>query len=97
MTYQAPSSGRCWRRSRGRRSCSSRRSSRSLFTWACSSFLQTPSTQTITLLPSFFVSEFSDDQTKVVASAVITAIPETIAYLCLQRLFERGLTAGALK
>jgi raffinose/stachyose/melibiose transport system permease protein len=60
-------------------------------------FLQTPSTQTITLLPSFFVSEFSDDQTKVVASAVITAVPEIIAYLCLQRLFERGLTAGALK
>jgi raffinose/stachyose/melibiose transport system permease protein len=60
-------------------------------------FLQTPSTQTITLLPSFFVSEFSDDQTKVVASAVITAIPEVVAYLCLQRLFERGLTAGALK
>ncbi len=60
-------------------------------------FLQTPSTQTITLLPSFFVSEFSDDQTKVVASAVLTAIPEIIAYLCLQRLFERGLTAGALK
>ena len=54
-------------------------------------------TETITLLPSFFVSEFSDDQTKVVASAVITAIPEIVAYLCLQRLFERGLTAGALK
>lgn len=60
-------------------------------------FLQTPSVQTITLLPQFFVSEFSDDQTKVVASAVITAIPEVVAYLCLQRLFERGLTAGALK
>jgi raffinose/stachyose/melibiose transport system permease protein len=60
-------------------------------------FLQTSATETITLLPSYFVSEFSDDQTKVVASAVITAIPEVIAYLCLQRLFERGLTAGALK
>jgi multiple sugar transport system permease protein/raffinose/stachyose/melibiose transport system permease protein len=60
-------------------------------------FLQTPGTETITLLPSFFVSEFSDDQTKVAASAVITAIPEVIAYLSLQRLFERGLTAGALK
>src|SRR5579872_7261186 len=60
-------------------------------------FLQTPGTETITLLPSFFVSEFSDDQTKVAASAVITAIPEIIAYLSLQRLFERGLTAGALK
>jgi raffinose/stachyose/melibiose transport system permease protein len=60
-------------------------------------FLQTPATETITLLPSFFVSEFSDDQTKVAAASVITAIPEIIAYLCLQRLFERGLTAGALK
>jgi raffinose/stachyose/melibiose transport system permease protein len=60
-------------------------------------FLQSPSTQTITLLPSFFVSEFNNDQTKVAASAVITAIPEIVAYLCLQRLFERGLTAGALK
>lgn len=60
-------------------------------------FLQTPGSQTITLLPSFFVSEFNDDQTKVAASAVITAIPEIVAYLCLQGLFERGLTAGALK
>lgn len=60
-------------------------------------FLQTPATQTVTLLPQFFISEFSDDQTKVVASAVISAIPEVLAYLCLQRLFERGLTAGALK
>lgn len=60
-------------------------------------FLQTPSSETITLLPSYFVSEFSDDQTKVAASAVITAIPEILAYLCLQRFFERGLTAGALK
>jgi raffinose/stachyose/melibiose transport system permease protein len=60
-------------------------------------FLQSPATETITLLPSFFVSEFSNDQTKVAAAAVITAIPEVIAYLCLQRLFERGLTAGALK
>jgi raffinose/stachyose/melibiose transport system permease protein len=60
-------------------------------------FLQTPATQTITLLPSFFVSQFNNDQTKVAATAVITAVPEIVAYLCLQRLFERGLTAGALK
>jgi raffinose/stachyose/melibiose transport system permease protein len=60
-------------------------------------FLQTPATQTITLLPYYFISQFNDDQTKVAASAVITAIPEITAYLCLQGLFERGLTAGALK
>ncbi len=60
-------------------------------------FLVDPTTQTITQLPQFFVGQFSNDQTKVLASAVITAIPEVVAYLCLQRLFERGLSAGALK
>jgi ABC-type glycerol-3-phosphate transport system permease component len=49
------------------------------------------------MLPQFFVGQFSNDQTKVLAAAVITAIPEIVAYLCLQRLFERGLSAGALK
>jgi multiple sugar transport system permease protein/raffinose/stachyose/melibiose transport system permease protein len=60
-------------------------------------FLQSTAMQTITLVPSFFVGEFSNDQTKILASAVITAIPEIVAYLCLQGLFERGLSAGAIK
>ncbi|WP_394552802.1 carbohydrate ABC transporter permease [Agromyces sp. MMS24-JH15] len=60
-------------------------------------FLQDPAKQTITLLPSYFIGQFSHDQTKVLASAVITAIPVVVAYLCLQRLFERGLAAGAIK
>lgn len=60
-------------------------------------FLQDPALQTVTLVPSFFVGEFNNDQTKVVAAAVVTAIPEIGAYLLLQRLFERGLSAGALK
>lgn len=60
-------------------------------------FLQDPTTETITLIPQYFVGEFNNDQTKVLASAVITAFPEVVAYLLLQRLFERGLSAGALK
>lgn len=60
-------------------------------------FMQATSMQTITLVPQFFVGEFNDDQTKILASAVVTAIPEIVAYLALQRLFERGLTAGAVK
>ncbi|HTW97593.1 MAG TPA: carbohydrate ABC transporter permease, partial [Acidimicrobiales bacterium] len=60
-------------------------------------FEQATSMQTITLVPQFFIGEFNDDQTKILASAVVTAIPEIVAYLGLQRLFERGLTAGALK
>jgi raffinose/stachyose/melibiose transport system permease protein len=60
-------------------------------------FLQTPDLQTITQVPDFFIGEFNNDQTKILAAAVITAIPEVLAYLLLQRLFERGLSAGALK
>ncbi|MEO8906452.1 MAG: carbohydrate ABC transporter permease [Microbacteriaceae bacterium] len=60
-------------------------------------FLQSQDMQTITLVPQFFIGEFSNDQTKILASAVLTAIPEVVAYLCLQGLFERGLSAGAIK
>jgi raffinose/stachyose/melibiose transport system permease protein len=60
-------------------------------------FLQSQDRQTITLIPSFFIGQFSNDQTKILASAVLTAIPEVVAYLSLQRLFERGLSAGAIK
>lgn len=60
-------------------------------------FLQSQAHQTITLVPQFFQGEFSNDQTKILASAVITALPEVLAYLFLQRLFERGLSAGAIK
>jgi len=59
--------------------------------------IQDPGKQTITLLPQYFVSQFSNDQTKVLAAAVITSIPMIVTYLCLQRLFERGLAAGAVK
>ncbi len=60
-------------------------------------FLQSTSMQTITLVPQYFAGEFSNDQTKILAAAVITAIPEVVAYLCLQGLFERGLSSGAIK
>jgi raffinose/stachyose/melibiose transport system permease protein len=60
-------------------------------------FLQTPDQQTITLVPSFFVGQYNNDQTKVLAAAVLTGLPVVIAYIALQRFFERGLAAGALK
>ncbi|MFD1716265.1 carbohydrate ABC transporter permease [Georgenia deserti] len=60
-------------------------------------FLQDASHQTITQLPLFFVGEFSNDQTKVLAAAVVTIIPEVITYIALQKYFERGMAAGAIK
>ncbi len=60
-------------------------------------FLSDANSQVLTQLPGFFQGRYNDDQTKVLASAVITAAPVMVAYLSLQRLFERGLAAGALK
>jgi ABC-type glycerol-3-phosphate transport system permease component len=60
-------------------------------------FLTDPSSQSITMLPQFFIGEFTYDTTKVLAASVISALPEIIAYISMQRLFERGLAAGALK
>jgi raffinose/stachyose/melibiose transport system permease protein len=55
------------------------------------------SKQVVTLLPSFFTSQYTNDQTGVLAAAVMTAIPAVLVYLAFQKYFERGLAAGALK
>lgn len=60
-------------------------------------FLQDRSRQVVTLLPQFFVGEFTNDQTKILAAAVMAAIPTVLAYVLAQKNFERGLSAGALK
>ncbi|MDR3070170.1 MAG: carbohydrate ABC transporter permease [Propionibacteriaceae bacterium] len=60
-------------------------------------FLIDPSQQVVTLLPQFFVGEFTNDQTKILAAAVMTAVPEILAYILMQKNFERGMSAGALK
>jgi raffinose/stachyose/melibiose transport system permease protein len=59
--------------------------------------LNDPGKQVVTLLPSFFTSQYTNDQTGVLAASVITAVPVVVAYLLLQKSFERGLAAGALK
>jgi raffinose/stachyose/melibiose transport system permease protein len=60
-------------------------------------FLQDRSKQVVTLLPQFFVGEFTNDQTKILAAAVMAAVPTILAYVLAQKYFERGLSAGALK
>jgi raffinose/stachyose/melibiose transport system permease protein len=60
-------------------------------------FLQSPDRQPITLLPQFFVSELGTDQPKIVAASVVIALPIVVVYIVLQRFFERGVTAGAIK
>lgn len=60
-------------------------------------FLQSPDMRTVTLLPQYFQGEFTNDQTKILAAAVLTAIPEIFIYLLMQKNFEKGMSAGALK
>lgn len=60
-------------------------------------FLQDRSRQVVTLLPQFFIGEYTNDQTKILAAAVMAAIPTVLAYVGVQKHFERGLSAGALK
>lgn len=51
----------------------------------------------VTLLPEFFRRQYNDDIPKVLAAAVVTAIPTIVAYIALQKQFERGMAAGAIK
>lgn len=60
-------------------------------------FLQSADNQTVTLLGQFFIGEFTNDQTKILAGSVVSALPTVLAYIFAQRYFERGLAAGALK
>jgi len=60
-------------------------------------FLQNPKMQTVTLLPQFFQGEFTNDQTKILAAAVMTAVPIIIVYIFAQKNFEKGMSAGAIK
>jgi raffinose/stachyose/melibiose transport system permease protein len=55
------------------------------------------SKQVVTLLPSFFTSQYTNDQTGVLAAAVMTALPVVLVYIAFQKFFERGLAAGAVK
>ena len=51
----------------------------------------------VTQLPNSFKTQYTDDQTKILAGAVLAALPEILAYIGLQRHFERGMAAGAIK
>jgi raffinose/stachyose/melibiose transport system permease protein len=53
--------------------------------------------QVVTQLTNAFSSQYRVDETKILAGAVVAALPEIVAYITLQRFFERGMSAGALK
>ena len=60
-------------------------------------FLQDPNLQVVTQVPQFFTSTYGSDISKIFAALVLICLPIVITYLLLQKFFERGLTAGAIK
>jgi raffinose/stachyose/melibiose transport system permease protein len=60
-------------------------------------FLTSEDMGVVTLLPEFFRRQYNDDTPKILAAAVVTAIPTIVAYIALQKQFEQGMAAGALK
>lgn len=60
-------------------------------------FLQDPALQTVTTIPAYFTSTYGSDQPKIFAALVLICLPIVIAYLSLQKFFEKGLSAGAIK
>lgn len=60
-------------------------------------FLIDDSMGVVTLLPEFFRRQYNDDIPKVLAASMVTAIPTIVAYIALQKQFERGMAAGAIK
>lgn len=53
--------------------------------------------QTLTVIPYSFTQMFLSDLPRMFASLTIIALPIIILYICLQKQFEQGLTAGSVK
>lgn len=59
--------------------------------------LQSVEMQAVTQVPLYFTSTYGSDTPKIFASLVLICLPIVVAYLSLQKFFERGLAAGAIK
>ena len=60
-------------------------------------FLKKPIHQTLTVIPSRFAMLYMSDLPKTFAALTIIALPIIITYICFQKVFEQGLTAGSVK
>lgn len=60
-------------------------------------FLKKPIYQTLTVIPYSFTMLFMSDLPRMFAALTIIALPIIILYICLQKQFEQGLTAGSVK
>lgn len=59
--------------------------------------MQDQASQMITQVPIYFTSTYGSDIPKIFAALVLISLPIVVAYLSLQKFFEKGLSAGAIK
>jgi raffinose/stachyose/melibiose transport system permease protein len=60
-------------------------------------FIQDTDLQVLTQVPTYFQSQRLVDTPKVFAANVLISLPIVLAYLLMQGMFRRGMSAGALK
>ena len=60
-------------------------------------FFSDSSKKTVTLLPQYFMSAYSQRYDNLFAALFIIMIPTIIIYISLQKYFEQGLVSGAIK
>ncbi|WP_454116912.1 carbohydrate ABC transporter permease [Microbacterium aurum] len=60
-------------------------------------FMSSPEMRTVTVVPASFQLAFFVDVPKIFAALIIIQLPVVLLYAALQRKFQRGLTAGAIK
>lgn len=53
--------------------------------------------KTVTLLPQYFMSAYSQRYDNLFAALFIIMIPTIIIYISLQKYFEQGVVSGAIK
>lgn len=60
-------------------------------------FIQNTDMQVLTQVPTYFQSQRLVDTPKIFAANVLISLPVVVLYIALQRTFQRGLSAGAIK
>ena len=60
-------------------------------------FMQREADRMVTQAPMYFMNQFGQDIGKVFAALILISLPVIAAYLASRRVFESGLTAGAVK
>jgi multiple sugar transport system permease protein len=60
-------------------------------------FLTGPQYKTLPIGITEFIAQYDVRWGEIMATSVITAVPVLVIFMCMQKYFVQGLTAGAVK